>query len=100
MRRLGFGLGRVVLLVGLASGVATLLALVVTGGPGAVSIGSLWYAVHANSLVGFQGLVERTIGPPAWTPLQALIVAPAWLTLGLPGALLCLLLRPRRGRFD
>jgi hypothetical protein len=95
MRRLGLVLG-LILLVG-AVGAAVVLGLghVLGGGAGAVSIGSLWYQIHPNSLVGTQGLVERNVGPEAWAYVQEVFVAPAWLTLGLPGLVLALLCRPR-----
>jgi len=96
MRRLGLGLALILLVLAVASGVAALLALYLGGGPGSLSIGSIWYAIHPNSLVGFQGIVERGIDPDVWPPIQAVLVAPAWLTLAVPGLLLALLCWPRR----
>jgi len=95
MRRLGYTLGIVLLLLGGASIVAQLLFLWATGTFEPVTMGSIWYAIHANSLVGFQGLIERTISPALWTPIQFVLTLPAWITLPLPGLILLLGCRPR-----
>jgi hypothetical protein len=100
MRRFGFALGLVLLLIAAGAGVAQLLSLFVASGRASVSIGSIWYGLHGNSLVGFQALVEKNLGELAWAPLQTLLVLPAWLTLGIPGLLLTLLCRPKRRGFD
>ena len=98
MRRLGYGLGIVLLIIGAATG--QLFAMLARTGYQPVSIGSIWYAVHGNSLVGFQALVEKQIGPEVWPPIQYLLTLPAWATLGLPGLLLVLTCRGRRSAFD
>jgi hypothetical protein len=100
MRRLGFLVGVVLLLLAAAAGIAEILSLLVGTGTTQVSIGSIWYGINANSLVGFQALIEKNIGPWAWSPVQSFFVLPAWLTLGIPGLVLVGLCRPRRRSGD
>jgi hypothetical protein len=100
MRRAGFVLGILLLVIAGAAGLAWIMGLFLAPGGMAVSIGSIWYGIHANSLVGFQALVEKSVGAAAWAPVQALLVWPTWLTLGLPGLALVLLCRPRRRAYD
>ena len=97
MRRIGYGLGVALLFLAAAALVAQLFSLVANGAYRPVALGSIWYEVNANSLVGFQGVVERGVGPSAWTGAQWVLALPAWLVLGLLGALLYFGCR-RRGR--
>ncbi len=64
------------------------------------AIGAIWAEIHANSLVGFGAVVEKSISPELWSEvLVPLLSQPAWLVLGAPGALLVVLfhwLRRRR----
>ncbi|HEX6144490.1 MAG TPA: hypothetical protein VFZ01_17355 [Geminicoccaceae bacterium] len=94
MRRVGYILGIVLLIAGAAIGMAELLT-VVQGEPSRLSLGSIWFRIHANSLVGFQALVENRLSPALWPPLQWLLEIPAWLLLIPPGLLLVVLCRPR-----
>jgi hypothetical protein len=90
MRRLGFWLGVFLLACGILAGlygVATQTAQ---------SLGSVWFLIHGNSLVGFQALIENQISPAAWPPIQALLIWPAWLVLIPPGVVLILLCWPRK----
>jgi hypothetical protein len=98
VRRFGFGLGLVLAVVAAACLVAQLLSLAAQGRYVPVSPGSIWYAVHANSLVGFQSLVEQRLWPALWPWLLALLQLPAWLVAGVPAALLLLACRPRPQR--
>ena len=82
------GLGLGLMLLAAASAVAQLFAMLASGDLYSVSLGSIWYGMHANSLIGFQGLIERRIDPLAWEPFQLLLAAPAGVVLGLPGLLL------------
>lgn len=41
-------------------------------------IAQAWYAIDANSLVGFQAAVENKIGPGFWPPIQTVLSAPLW----------------------
>ena len=94
MRRTGYILGMALLIAGAAAGMAALLAFV-QGEPATLSLGSIWFRTHANSLVGFQALIENRISPALWPPLQWLLEMPAWLVLVVPGLILVLLCRPR-----
>ncbi len=64
------------------------------------ALGAIWASIHANSLVGFGAVVEKSISPALWTEvLVPLLSQPAWLVLGAPGAALAALfhwLRRRR----
>lgn len=95
MRRFGFWLGAVLLACGVIAGLYELVTWL-RGAHAATSLGSIWFQIHGNSLVGFQALVEKGIAPAAWPPIQALLTWPAWLVLGAPGLALVLLCRPRR----
>jgi hypothetical protein len=94
MRNIGYALGVVLLLAGAAVGLAELLT-VLQGAPSSLSLGAIWYRIHANSLIGFQGLIEKGISPTLWPPIQSLLVVPAWLLLIPPGLVLVLACRPR-----
>ncbi|HET6469508.1 MAG TPA: hypothetical protein VFG43_14135 [Geminicoccaceae bacterium] len=100
MRRFGYGLGVMLVVFAAATGVAHLLAFLSGAAAQPVSLGSLWYGVHANSLVGFQGLIERGVSPALWPPILWLLLLPAWLTFGVPGLALVLLCRRRSRGFD
>ncbi len=64
------------------------------------AVGAIWADIHANSLVGFGAVVEKSISPELWSEvLVPLLSQPAWLVLGAPGAALAALfhwLRRRR----
>jgi hypothetical protein len=94
MRRAGYWLGVALLIAGGAAAVAEILAHL-QGGPTPLSLGAIWYRVHANSLVGFQGLIERGVSPLLWPPIQWLLTLPTWLVLAPPGLLLVLFCRDR-----
>ena len=92
MRRFGHWLGVGLLVAGAAATVAELLTIL-QGAPATLSIGAIWYRIHANSLVGFQALIENGISPSLWPPIQWLLTLPTWLVLVPPGLLLVLLCR-------
>jgi hypothetical protein len=55
----------------------------------AASVGEVWVAINANSLVGFGAVIEQRLSPWLWIEIIVpLLTLPAWLVLGLPGALL------------
>ena len=95
MRRFGHWLGVGLLVAGAAATVAELLTIL-QGAPATLSIGAIWYRIHANSLVGFQALIENGISPSLWPPIQWLLTLPTWLVLVPPGLLLVLLCRHNR----
>ena len=94
MRTFGYWLG-VGLLIGAAAAAVAELLTMLQGAPATLSLGAIWYRVHANSLVGFQGLIERGLSPVIWPPIQWLLVLPTWLVLAPPGLLLVFLCRDR-----
>ncbi len=96
MRRLARALGLTLLLLGAAAAIAEVLTLVASGGTSRVSLGAVWYALSANSLVGFQAAVERGPGELAGRLFVDLLALPAWLVLGLLGFVLRFLGRGER----
>jgi len=95
MRKLGCGLGLVLLALAVAGALAP---IVMQGAHPAISIGWLWFQIDGNSLVGFQALIEKRVSPALWTPIQTVLTWPVWLALGIPGLVLglcCLALRRR-----
>jgi hypothetical protein len=94
MRKFGYWLGVGLLVVGGAVAVAELLTML-QGAASTLSIGAIWFRIHANSLVGFQALIEQQLTPLLWPPIQWLLTLPAWLVLVPPGLLLVLLGRDR-----
>ena len=96
MRQFGYVIGLAFLILAGASLVAQLFTLWASDAYRPISIGSMWYSLDGNSLVGFQGLVERNLGAMVWAPIQFMLALPAWLSLAVPGAVLALLCRPRQ----
>jgi hypothetical protein len=94
MRKFGYWLGVGLLVAGGAVAVAELLTMV-QGARSTLSLGSIWFRIHANSLVGFQALIEKQLSPLLWPPIQWLLTVPAWLLLVPAGLLLVLLCRVR-----
>ena len=94
MRRFGYIAGIVLLLAGAAIALAELLTYV-QGARSSLSLGAIWFRIHANSLVGFQSLIENGLSPLIWPPIQFILAVPAWLLLVPPGLLLVFLCRPR-----
>jgi hypothetical protein len=94
MRKFGYGLGVGLLVAGGAAAVAEFLTML-QGAPSTLSIGAIWFRIHANSLVGFQALIENRLTPLLWPSIQWLLTLPAWLVLAPPGLLLVLLCRER-----
>jgi hypothetical protein len=95
MKKVGCGLGLVLLVLAAAGALA---AIVLQGTHPTISIGWLWFQIDGNSLVGFQALIEKRVSPALWTPIQTVLTWPVWLALGIPGlalALSCLALRRR-----
>jgi hypothetical protein len=85
---LGYGIGAILLVLASASLVAQLFSFLAQGAYRPIALGSIWYEVHANSLVGFQALIEQRVSPAVWPPISWVLGLPAWLVLGLLGAVL------------
>jgi hypothetical protein len=98
MRRLCRVLGFLLVLGGLALLGHEIAAWIGSGPYRLIPAGELWASLDANSLVGFQGVIERA-SPWLWaTIVLPILTAPAWvipLALGLLGLLVC---RRRRRR--
>ena len=61
--------------------------------------GELWVRIHANSLVGFQALIDKNISPWLWGHIiLPILLAPAWAIAVAPGLLLSIVCRRRRKR--
>jgi hypothetical protein len=88
-----FGVG--LLIAGAAVAVAELLTMA-QGAPASLSPGAIWFRTHANSLVGFQAMIEKGPLPWLWPPVQYLLTLPSWLILVPPGLVLVLSCRARR----
>lgn len=99
MHRLASRLGLFFLVLGAAAAVAEVLTLVASGGASRVSLGTIWYALAANSLVGFQAAVERSFGELGGAVLVTILALPAWLVFGLCGLALWLYGRGARRSF-
>ena len=65
----------------------------------AASIGEIWVAINANSLVGFGAMIEQRVSPWLWLEvIVPLLTLPAWLYLSALGGLFLWLCRRRRRR--
>jgi len=94
MRTFCAWLGVGLLILGAAAALAELLTYV-QGAPATLSLGQIWFKINANSLVGFQALIEKGPAPWLWPPIQTLLIAPSWLLLAPPGLVLVLACRLR-----
>ena len=94
MRTVGFWLGVGLLIAGAAAGLAELLTYL-QGAHATLSPGAIWFRIHANSLVGFQALIEKGPLPWLWPPIQYVLTLPTWALLVPPGLLLVALCRAR-----
>lgn len=94
MRVFGYWLGVGLLIAGAAAALAQLLSIL-QGAPATLSGGVIWFRVHANSLVGFQALIEQGAGTGLWLPIRFLLSVPPWMLLVPPGLLLVFACRPR-----
>ena len=95
-----FYLGWVLLALAFTTGAAQVVPRALPGGTsgGVVSAYELWYAAWPGTLITTQIKIERLLHPWLWDPaLVTLLKLPAWLLLGLPGAMLTWFLRPQRG---
>ncbi|MEO1017058.1 MAG: hypothetical protein AAFY56_05130 [Pseudomonadota bacterium] len=95
MRALFFGVGVVLLVLAGGTAVAQILSLITIGQYEPIAVGSVWFSLHGNSLVGFQAIVEKSLSPSMWPPIAYVIQLPAWLVLAIPGLILILAARPR-----
>ena len=67
------------------------------GGYRLISAGELWARSDANSLVGFQALIEKGAAPWLWSDIVLpVLLGPAWAIPLVPAALLLVLAGRRR----
>jgi hypothetical protein len=97
MRTFGYWLGVALLIAGAAAALADLVT-VVQGAPTTYSPGAIWFRINANSLVGFQALIQKGPLPWLWPPIQELLILPTWLILVPPGLLLVFACKAGSGR--
>ncbi len=63
-----------------------------------VPAGKLWFDLHRTSLQLAQPAIERHVWPFLWNPVILTVLQwPAWAVIGVPGLILALTRRPRRG---
>lgn len=89
MRTAGLVIGVLFLVIAAGFGIAELVS------DGTQSLGTLWFRLNPNSLVGFQAVVEKQLTPALWPPLQWLLLQPGWLVFLIPAVLLIASCRPR-----
>jgi|SRR5215475_4293676 len=60
-------------------------------------LGQVWNNIHSTSLQLLQPAIERHISPYVWDPVVLnILTAPAWLVLGIVGAILMLIGRKKK----
>lgn len=87
------------ILVALGVGVLChdLVKWLLTGNLAIIDAGSFWFAVHETSLKLAEPAVARYVHPWLWHPvISTILLAPTFVVIGLPGAVLLLLARRRR----
>ena len=88
------------LLVGafVSAALETMARVKVDDGALMISAYELWYTMWPDSLIHARIVIERDVHPALWDPiLVTVLVLPAWLLIGAPGAALLLAFRPSRG---
>jgi hypothetical protein len=66
------------------------------------ALGEIWFAIDVGSLNLMQAVIQRYLSPYLWEPvITSILLLPAWLAFGAPGALLAWACRRtrRRGRW-
>ncbi len=67
-----------------------------SGGYRSFAFGELWAAIDRGSLNLIQAVIQRYVAPWLWEQVVLpLLLAPAWLVLAVPGAVLVWLFRGR-----
>jgi hypothetical protein len=98
MRLVITGIGWLLLALGVAILCHDLIKWMLSGSFEFIDAGLFWFSVHQDSLKLAEPAIARYLHPFLWHPVMStILVAPAFLVIGLPGGLLVFLAR-RRGR--
>ena len=89
MRSFGYWLGVALLIAG-----AVMANIDYLHAPMSISLGWLWAQINANSLVGFQSLIENHISPAIWPPILDVLLLPISLVVLPIGILLVIVCGP------
>jgi hypothetical protein len=97
-RRIGRWAGWILIALAVAALLMDAYEAHVSGSFAPMAAGELWYRLHRSSLGLLQAVVQRYISPWLWDPaIVTILTWPAFLVLGVPGVLLAVLCRKRRG---
>ena len=97
-RRIGCWAGWILIALAVAALLLDAYETYVSGSFAPLAAGELWYRLDRGSLGLIQAVVQRYIWPWLWDPaIVTLLTWPAFVVLGVPGALLAILCRKRRG---
>lgn len=98
LRRAASAIGWVLVALGLAVFCHDAVKTLVGGELSVTDTGSLWHALHAESLQQAEPAVARYLSPFLWHPVAtAILLWPAAAVLGVPGLLLAFAARRRDG---
>ena len=98
LRRAANATGWILAGLGLAVLCHDAVKTLVGGGLSVTDAGSLWHALHAGSLQQAEPAVARYLSPFLWHPvITTILLWPAALVIGVPGALLAFAARRRDG---
>ncbi len=76
-------------------GIANIWYWMIDAGGGGISLYDVWYKFGPTSLNVIQGFIERHVWTALWNGILIILIQPAWLVLGVVGAL-CVGLGRRR----
>ncbi len=98
MRIVGRYFGWVLLIAALAALGRDLWLMRESGALALASAGELWFALHKNSLQLLEPALVRHVWEPLWDPVMLTMLQwPAAAVLAVPGLVLLILCRRRRG---
>ena len=95
-------IGYLLLLAALAVAARDVFGWADAGSYHAIATGELWFTLHNGSLNLMQAVIQRYIAPSLWDPvIVTVLLWPAWLVFGVPGAVLAAVFhrRSRRSKF-
>jgi hypothetical protein len=96
MRLVILCIGWALLALGVAILCHDLIKWLLSGSLAVIDAGSFWFAVHEGSLKLAEPAIARHVHPFLWHPVMStILVGPAFVVIGAPGALLVFLARRR-----